>query len=267
MRRYFRNDRKCESDHLSRMLKYMLLWVVLFGFISVSVYFLFPENRIDHDRGVVSTELTQVETIEGNVAKTSYVNEFGQLTYAIDKHYATLVQKKDAEGRLLEEHYLDEDGEPTDCWGYFGIAYEHREKEDVLTYLDAEGNTLVTQSGYAVIVRSLDSLGQALDDMYYDDNMNPVMCTGGYYGVHRERDERGFIKKMIYLDVDKSPICIISGFAQEERSFDNEGRVIRKFYFDVDGNPVCLQSGQSGEAYTYDEYDRVNQVTYLDKDV
>lgn len=266
MRRYFRNDRKCESDHLSRMLKYMLLWVVLFGFISVSVYFLFPENRIDHDRGVVSTELTQVETIEGNVAKTSYVNEFGQLTYAIDKHYATLVQKKDAEGRLLEEHYLDEDGEPTDCWGYFGIAYEHREKEDVLTYLDAEGNTLVTQSGYAVIVRSLDSLGQALDDMYYDDNMNPVMCTGGYYGVHRERDERGFIKKMIYLDVDKSPICIISGFAQEERSFDNEGRVIRKFYFDVDGNPVCLQSGQSGEAYTYDEYDRVNQVTYLDKD-
>lgn len=265
MRRYFRNDRKCESDHLSRMLKYMLLWVVLFGFISVSVYFLFPENRIDHDRGVVSTELTQVETIEGNVTKTSYVNEFGQLTYAIDKHYATLVQKKDAEGRLLEEHYLDEDGEATDCWGYFGIAYEHREKEDVLTYLDAEGNTLVTQSGYAVIVRSLDSLGQALDDMYYDDNMNPVMCTGGYYGVHRERDERGFIKKMIYLDIDKSPICIVSGFAQEERSFDSEGRVIQKFYFDVDGNPVCLQSGQAGEAYTYDEYGRANQVTYLDK--
>lgn len=236
-----------------------------------------PENLIE---AIVESNRTRKDYIADRVleltgayeandaydATKEHVNEFGQLTYAIDKHYATLVQKKDAEGRLLEEHYLDEDGEPTDCWGYFGIAYEHREKEDVLTYLDAEGNTLVTQSGYAVIVRSLDSLGQALDDMYYDDNMNPVMCTGGYYGVHRERDERGFIKKMIYLDVDKSPICIISGFAQEERSFDNEGRVIRKFYFDVDGNPVCLQSGQSGEAYTYDEYDRVNQVTYLDKD-
>lgn len=51
----------------------------------------------------------------------------------VESRYSdTLVQKKDAEGRLLEEHYLDEDGEPTDCWGYFGIAYEHREKEDVL---------------------------------------------------------------------------------------------------------------------------------------
>lgn len=139
MRRYFRNDRKCESDHLSRMLKYMLLWVVLFGFISVSVYFLFPENRIDHDRGVVSTELTQVETIEGNVAKTSYVNEFGQLTYAIDKHYATLVQKKDAEGRLLEEHYLDEDGEPTDCWGYLESPMNIERKKMFLLILMQNG--------------------------------------------------------------------------------------------------------------------------------
>lgn len=266
MRIYFRNDRKCRVYHLSRKLKYRILWIVLFLFVIFSVYFLLPEKRTDHDRGVVSAELTQVETTEGNITRTSYVDEAGKIKYAIDKHYATLVRIRDSEGRLLEECYLDENGESTDCWGYFGISYEHREKEDVITYLDAEGNALITQSGYATIVRSLDSLGQALDDMYYDDNMNPVMCTGGYYGLHRERNEKGFIEKMIYLDIDKSPICTLSGFTQEKSWFDNEGRVIRKFYFDVDGNPVCLQSGQSGEAYTYDEYDRVNQVTYLDKD-
>lgn len=265
MRTYFRNDRKCEPYHLSRKLKYRILWIVLFLFVISSVYFLFPEKGIDHDKGAVSEELTQVETTEGNVTRTSYVNESGEITYAIDKHYATLVQKKNKEGQVLKEYYLDENGKPTDCWGYFGISYEHRKKEDVLTYFDADGNAQVTQSGYAIIVRSLDDTGQALDDMYYDANRNPVMCTGGYYGLHRERDKEGLVKKMIYLDIDKSPICIISGFAQEERLFDEEGRIIQKSYFDVDGNPVCLQSGQAGEAYIYDAHDRISQVTYLDR--
>lgn len=265
MRTYFRNDRKCEPYHLSRKLKYRILWVVLFWFVIFSVYFLFPEKGIDHDKGAVSEELTQVETTEGNVTRTSYVNESGEITYAIDKHYATLVQKKNKEGQVLKEYYLDENGKPTACWGYFGISYEHRKKEDVLTYLDAEGNALVTQSGYAIIVRSLDDTGQALDDMYYDANRKPVMCTDGYYGLHRERDKEGSVKKIIYLDIDKSPICIISGFAQEERLFDKEGRIIQKLYFDVNGNSVCRQSGQAGEAYTYDVYDRINQVTYLDR--
>lgn len=102
------------------------------------------------------------------------------------------MQTKDEEGRVLEEHYLNENEEPTECWGYFGISYEHREGEDIITYLDEEGNPVKTQTGYAIIVRSLDELGQALDDRYYDENWNPVMCTGGYYGMHREHDEKDF---------------------------------------------------------------------------
>ena len=91
MRRYFRNDRKCKSDHLSRKLKYRTLWVVLFLFVIFSVYFLLPEKRYDHDSGAGSAELTQVETTEGNVTRTSYVNEAGEITFTIDKHYAILV--------------------------------------------------------------------------------------------------------------------------------------------------------------------------------
>ena len=118
MRIYFTNDRKCKSYHLSRELKYRTLWVALFLFVIFSVYFLLPEKRYDHDSGAVSAELTQVETTEGNITRTSYVNEAGEITYAIDKYYAILVQKKDEEGRILEEHYLDENGNPTACWGY-----------------------------------------------------------------------------------------------------------------------------------------------------
>ena len=78
MRTYFRNGRKWEPYHLSRKLKYRILWIVLFLFVISSVYFLFPEKGIDHDKGAVSEELTQVETTEGNVTGTSYVNESGE---------------------------------------------------------------------------------------------------------------------------------------------------------------------------------------------
>lgn len=186
MRVYFRDDRKWKGHHWSREMKYRTLWMILFLFIIFSVYFLLPEKRTDHDRGTTSSELTKLEKTEGNITRTSYIDTSGELTYAIDKHYAILVQTKDEEGRVLEEHYLDENEEPTACWGYFGISYEHREGEDIITYLDEEGNPVKTQSGYAIIVRSLDELGQALDDRYYDENWNPVMCTGGYYGMHRE---------------------------------------------------------------------------------
>lgn len=247
-------------------MKYRTLWMILFLFIIFSVYFLLPENRTDHDRGTTSSELTKIEKTEGNITRVSYVDTSGKLTYAIDKRYAIFVQTKDEEGRVLEEHYLDENEEPTACWGYFGISYEHREGEDIITYLDEEGNPVKTQSGYAIIVRSLDELGQALDDRYYDENWNPVMCTGGYYGMHREHDEKGRTTEIVYLDIDGAPACIMSGFAKEKRVFDEEDRMVRKFYFDADDNPVCLSLGQAGEAYSYDEYDRINQVTYLDSD-
>lgn len=266
MRVYFRDDRKWKGHHWSREMKYRTLWMILFLFIIFSVSFLLPEKRTDHDRGTTSSELTKIEKTERNITRISYVDTSGKITYAIDKHYAILVQTKDEEGRVLEEHYLNENEEPTECWGYFGISYEHREGEDIITYLDEEGNPVKTQTGYAIIVRSLDELGQALDDRYYDENWNPVMCTGGYYGMHREHDEKGRTTEIVYLDIDGAPACIMSGFAKEKRVFDEEDRMVRKFYFDADDNPVCLSLGQAGEAYSYDEYDRINQVTYLDSD-
>ena len=98
--------------------------------------------------------------------RRSYINDDGELTYAADKFYAVLVQNKDAEGRVLKEYYLDTDEKPTDCYGYFGISYEHREKEDIITYLDENGNPTNTTSGFAVVVRSYNEKGQAQDDFF-----------------------------------------------------------------------------------------------------
>ena len=262
---YLRNDRKCAIWHLGRKLKYNILGIILFYFITVSMCFLFSGKEINHDEGFISTELMQRKTVEGKVTRISYVNESGEITYAVDKHYAILVQVKDEKGQIQREQYLDENGIPVDNYGYFAISYKYMGKKQVITYLDATGRRDRTKSGYAVVVCSFYDSGQAMDDMYYDENMNPVMCTGGYYGLHREHDKNGNTNKVVYLNSDGAPICNISGFAQEKRVFDTKGRIVKKFYFDEDGNPVCLQLGQAGESYTYDGNNRINEITYLDE--
>ena len=246
--------------------KYKILWGILLFFVIFSMYFLFPEKGEDHDQGLASWELTRVEETEENVTRISYINDEGELTYAADKFCAVLVQNKDAEGRVLKEYYLDADEKPTECYGYFGISYEHREKEDIITYLDENGDPTNTTSGFAVVVRSFNEKGQAVDDMYYDAEMRPQMNTGGYYGIHREYNKDGAASEIVYLDVDGLPSCGTNGVAREKRSFDSEGRVIQTFFFDLKNKPVSLQSGQEGEAYSYDENNRISQITFLDRD-
>ena len=257
---------KNKGEKMSDKWKYKILWGFLLFFVIFSMYFLFPEKGEDHDQGLASWELTRVEETEENVTRISYINDDGELTYAADKFYAVLVQNKDAEGRVLKEYYLDADEKPTECYGYFGISYEHREKEDIITYLDENGDPTNTTSGFAVVVRSFNEKGQALDDRYYDAEMRPQMNTGGYYGIHRKYNKDGAASEIVYLDVDGLASCGTNGVAREKRSFDSEGRVIQTFFFDLKNKPVSLQSGQEGEAYSYDENNRISQITFLDRD-
>lgn len=257
---------KNKGGKMSDKWKYKILWGILLLFVIFSMYFLFPEKGEDHDQGLASWELTRVEETEENVTRISYVNDDGELTYAADKFYAVLVQNKDAEGRVSKEYYLDADEKPTACYGYFGISYEHREKEDIITYLDKNGNPINTASGFSVVVRSFNEKGQALDDMYYDAEMRPQMSTDGYYGIHREYNKEGFVCEIVHLGVDSLPVCGTNGVARVKRSLDNEGRVIQTFFFDLKNKPVSLQLGQEGEAYSYDENNRISQITFLDRD-
>lgn len=265
MRINFRNGSKCKLYCWSHKLKFGILWGVLLIFIISSIYFLSPAKDVEHDRGLMSSELTRVETTKENVTRISYVNSSGEITYAVDKQCAILVQTKDEQGQLLEEYYLDTDEKPTEHYGYFRVSYEHKDKEDILKYFDVSGNLTKTISGYSIIVRSFDDTGQAVDEMYYDADMNPQMCTGDYYGVHREYSQEKLADDLVYLNIDGTPTSKTNGVAREKRIFDKEGRVVRTLFFDLDNNPIRLPAGQEGEAYTYDENGRIIQITYLDQ--
>ena len=123
--------------------------------VLLSILALLPDADVDHDAGYTASELSARETVDGSVTSTSYVNPDGVITEAIDIGYATVCRMRDDNGRVVEERYLDANGDPVARYGdYYGLSYEYDETSTVITYLDAEGNPIILSDGYSIIVRT-----------------------------------------------------------------------------------------------------------------
>ena len=102
------------------------------AFIILSILALLPEADVDHDAGYISSELNIQETVDGSVTGTSYVNSDGVITEAIDMGYATVCRMWDENGRIIEERYLDANGDPVAKYGdYYGLSYGYDETSTV----------------------------------------------------------------------------------------------------------------------------------------
>ena len=236
------------------------------AFIILSILALLPEADVDHDAGYISSELNIQETVDGSVTGTSYVNSDGVITEAIDMGYATVCRMWDENGRIIEERYLDANGDPVARYDdYYGVSYEYDETSTVITYLDAEGNPIIRSDGYSTIIRTqIDSM--ASEDFYYDLNGQQVQCSGGYYGLHREYNAEGQNISLTFLDKEGRSICSFAGYASVTYQLDGNGTVVGEQYFDTEGNPVKSSLGQYGELYQRNEQGYIGQITYLDAD-
>lgn len=211
--------------------------------VLLSILALLPDADVDHDAGYTSSELSIRETVDGSVTSTSYVNFDGVITEAIDMGYATVCRMQDDNGRVVEERYLDANGDPVARYGnYYGLSYEYDETGTVITYLDAEGNPIIRSDGYSTIVRTQVD-GRASDDFYYDLNGQQVQCSGGYYGLHREYNSEG---QITYLDADGNPAPTNAGYTILKRTYHRDGTADTDMYFDANGNPKALSKGQYG---------------------
>ena len=214
--------------------------------VLLSILALLPDADVDHDAGYTASELSIRETVDGSVTSTSYVNLDGVITEAIDMGYATVCRMRDDSGQVVEERYLDANGDPVARYGdYYGLSYEYDETSMVITYLDAESNPIKLSDGYSTIVRTQVD-GRASDDFYYDLNGQQVQCSGGYYGLHREYNSEGYAIKTYQRDMD--------------------GNIVSEQYFDTEGNPARSLLGQYGELYQRNEQGYIGQITYLGAD-
>ena len=221
--------------------------------VLLSILALLPDADVDHDAGYTSSELSIRETVDGSVTSTSYVNFDGVITEAIDMGYATVCRMQDDNGRVVEERYLDANGDPVARYGnYYGLSYEYDETGTVITYLDAEGNPIIRSDGYSTIVRTQVD-GRASDDFYYDLNGQQVQCSGGYYGLHREYNSEGQSTSSTFLDKDGHAVSTSSGYAIKTYQRDMDGTIVGEQYFDTEGNPVRSLLGQYGELYQRNE--------------
>ena len=234
--------------------------------VLLSSLALLSDADVDHDAGYTSSELSIRETVDGSVTSTSYVNPDGVITEAIDIGYATVCRMQDDNGRVVEERYLDANGDPVARYeDYYGLSYEYDETSMVITYLDAEGNPIILSDGYSIIVRTQVG-GRASDDFYYDLNGQQVQCSGGYYGLHREFNTEGQNTSLTFLDKDGHAVSTSSGYAIKTYQCDRNGTVVGEQYFDTEWNPVKSSLGQYGELYQRNEQGYIGQITYLDAD-
>ena len=243
--------------------------VIFFIALSVILLVMFFTVTIQAESLVRSSSL-QTKVIEnGNIERVDYVDENGNITYAANKGYATIIKTKTDHAQLDE--YYDEKGKPVcQALGHYAILreYDADGREYKITYLGSDKKPILIRSGYSVALRTFDKNGRVIKELYLDREERPILTKSLGYGCLKEYDENGRNIKITYIDINGNPMISGQGFAILSREYydsgENIGRVKNEFYFDENGVPICLSLKQYGCYKEYDELGRLSEITYLD---
>ena len=244
-------------------IKNVLFLVIFLAFIALSI---FSVVSLRQSAGWPSCRLFVQKTAEQNKIRFDYVNDQGSITFAADKHYATIIKTYE-NGHVVYEEYFDAAGKPArQPLGQYALArhYNSQGFADEITYLGADGKPITTTSGYTKIIRTYNQKNLADTDTYSDAKGHQVKHLRGYYGYHREYDNNDRVRAITYLDFEHKPVNNIYGFAKITRTYNEEGKIKNQYYFDVKGLPVSVFSGFYGFYREYDKYGNVILITYLD---
>ena len=216
-----------------------------------------------------SSSLQTIVTVNRNVERIDYIDDDGTITYAADKHYASMIQTKEDNAILIE--YLDAKGKPVEqSNGYYGVLQEYDEEGRICksTYLGVEKHPIMTKLGYAIVHHSYYENGKLKTDSYYDLNDAPVQSKYDGFGSYREYDEEGRNTCIIHLDKNGEPMIAGNGYAMIKRSYyesgPSKGLVKYEYYYDDKNAQISLSYGQYGLYKEYDELRRCTLFTYLD---
>ena len=217
--------------------------------------------------GLSSSRLRTQKTEEGNTKRTDYVDANGKITYATDKHYATIIRTYE-DGRVILEQYYDAEGKPAiQTLGYCAVSRSYNDDSlaDVITYLDQNGQPVVTSSGYNAVHRTYNDRRLAETDTYYIDE-EQVQNVNGYYSCHREYDAKKRVREISYYDENGKLTLHKNGYARIARTYNEAGKTEYEYYFGTEGEPAAVFSGYYGLYREYDKSGRMTLTTYLDEE-
>lgn len=241
---------------------------LIIAILSIVLLFIITDTKADEQ--VRSSSLKEVITQDGNIVRKDFVNEQGNITYAVDLRYATVIISYSDHSQI--EEYLDADGNPArQRQGHYAIYKEYDEegRNWRISYLGIDKKKILTSNGYASIIRTFYENGNIKTEHYYDEQGNPIKTNAYGYGCYKEYDKENRNRLLIYLGNDDKPVVTGQGFAIIRRVFYEEGfskgKVKEEFYFNSDDEPTLLMYGQSGLHKEYDQYGRTILLTYLDE--
>ena len=251
---------------MKRNIKAYLVLFFYVVFIIASMIGVVPFASINHNQGSSSDELILQETSNDSLTTYTYVNTSNVITEAIDKGYAIKELIKNENNQVIKETYYDANHQPVKLYNsYYGLSYEYKEDQNLMHYLDADGNIMALNTGCATVIRNLDENGRNVLEEYYDLNMQPIKCYG-YYGIAREYDSDSYCTSMTYVNQKHKPMNCSQGYASKIYKRDNEGTITGEFYYDAHGNPTKSSLGEYGQLYVRDNQFRVIQITYVDQE-
>ena len=207
-----------------------------------------------------SDELSEEETSTEDYVRTDYVDSEGNISFAGDKGYATVIKTKQ-DGHVVLEQYFDEKGQLTVLpAGYAQIfrVYEGDLNIEII-YLDIRNQPVVVSSGYDTIRRTYTEAGKADIDTYWIGDQQ-VRRKEGYWQYQISYDKSSRICEVRYLDLEGNPVRNTSGYALVRRTYIAPATI--DMYFDEDLKPAASTLGQYGEMT--ETVDGTIITTYLD---
>lgn len=253
------------TDMKKKLLQAIVLLAVFIGvsFRSINE----PQKKLRSEYH--SSELRKMVTQNGNIERTDYLDEDGNLRIAADVGYATKLIVQQSNSKI--ETYLDDQGDRISQYaGYYAILREYDAAGNNIrvTYLDENNDPVNMSLKYAVEERAFNELGQQVSCRYFDTEGKPAKSSNNGFGMRYEYDEKGQRIRIIYIDGTGEPMILPSGYCILEREYyetsgPENGKTKRESYFLADGTPVSLSLGQYGVYKEYNEDGQVSLITYL----
>ena len=244
---------------------------IAFLFLISTIFLLLPIQVYAEEQLFRSSSLCEKVTYKDNIERLDFVDDKGDITFASNKHYATVIKTKGRDS--VREEYFDEKGNPAEqTLGHYGLMREYNElgQDYKITYLDINREPTMNNYGYAVVVREYDEKGRINRELYFDNNEKPVKTRFLASACSKEYDDNDRMIAIYYLDIEGNYVVTSWGYAIAHFSYYESGsfagRIKFEYYFDDKLLPTTLANGQSGLYHEYDEYGRSILLTYLDAD-
>lgn len=240
--------------------------IILFITSSFLWYLEGTQFGIERKEGALSSNLLEKENACNGIVRIDYVSHSGKITYAADKHYATITREYSESGELLEERYYNEFGEPTSQpAGYFGIRYLYAISDSTVTliYIDQNGEPFETKWGYAR--KTCKDMGSMKAERYYSSKDEPVKSVDGCYGIVRYYNSVGQAITVVFVDQNIEPMLNARGYAIEKRTYNAKNKIQSIRYFDADEKQSPLETGEYGIYYDYNSDGTEVKRTFIDE--